>query len=255
MRTRVPAPASDRSLRRLAAEQDWRRLADRRAVDVFRLAGIYGPGRSAFDDLRAGTARRISKPGHTFGRIHRDDIVRAVMAAMRQDRASGVRVLQPCRRRTRGKRRRGGRGGTAARRRLARAACRSSTRWPTMSPMARSFWAENRKVSQPANAADARPALALSELSRGTTRHPGRGARRASGVAAPRSCGRDSRWSPSFTSDHLDVLAGDPSRRSAAPFPRARRDRPGRAAGAPDSRARSARSAAAWCARPRSARA
>ena len=63
----------------------WRRLADRCAVDVFRLAGIYGPGRSAFDDLRAGTARRIGKPGHTFGRIHRDDIVRAVIAAMQQD--------------------------------------------------------------------------------------------------------------------------------------------------------------------------
>ena len=92
-RTPSPAPTSDRGRRRLAAEEDWRRFADRRAVDVFRLAGIYGPGRSAFDDLRAGTARRISKPGHAFGRIHRDDIVRAVLAAMRQDRASGARVL------------------------------------------------------------------------------------------------------------------------------------------------------------------
>ena len=40
------------------------------AVDIFRLAGIYGPGRSAFDDLRSGTARRTIKPGHAFGRIH-----------------------------------------------------------------------------------------------------------------------------------------------------------------------------------------
>ena len=79
-----PAPVSDRSRRRLAAEAGWRRFADRRAVDLFRLAGIYGPGRSAFDDLRAGTARRIIRPGHAFGRIHRDDIVRAVLAAMRQ---------------------------------------------------------------------------------------------------------------------------------------------------------------------------
>ena len=93
--TRTPSP---RRCRIAAAggwrrKQDWRRLADRRAVDIFRLAGIYGPGRSAFDDLRAGTRRRIIKPGHAFGRIHRDDIVRAVLAAMRQERASGVRVL------------------------------------------------------------------------------------------------------------------------------------------------------------------
>ena len=63
----------------------WGALAGRRPVDIFRLAGIYGPGRSAFDDLRAGRARRIVKPGHTFGRIHRDDIAGAVLAAMRQD--------------------------------------------------------------------------------------------------------------------------------------------------------------------------
>ncbi len=43
--------------------------------------------------MRAGKARRIIKPGHAFGRIHRDDIVRAVLAAMRQERAPGVRVL------------------------------------------------------------------------------------------------------------------------------------------------------------------
>ena len=84
---------------RIAAGAGWRRsrhggaVADRCAIDIFRLAGIYGPGRSALDDLRAGSARRIIKPGHAFGRIHRDDIVRAVLAAMRQDRADGVRVL------------------------------------------------------------------------------------------------------------------------------------------------------------------
>jgi nucleoside-diphosphate-sugar epimerase len=89
----VPAPTSDRGRRRLQAEGEWLRFADRRAVDVFRLAGIYGPRRSAFDDLRAVTARRVSRPGHAFGRIHRDDIVRAVLAAMRQDRPCGARVL------------------------------------------------------------------------------------------------------------------------------------------------------------------
>ncbi len=79
------SPSQPRGQRRLETEQAWSRFASRYAVDLFRLAGIYGPGRSAFDDLRAGTARRISKPDHLFGRIHRDDIAQAVTAAMRQD--------------------------------------------------------------------------------------------------------------------------------------------------------------------------
>jgi len=88
-----PAPTHERSRRRLAAEAAWAALADRRAVDVFRLAGIYGPGRSSFDDLRAGRARRVIKPGHAFGRIHRDDIVAATLAAVGQDLLPGVRIL------------------------------------------------------------------------------------------------------------------------------------------------------------------
>jgi nucleoside-diphosphate-sugar epimerase len=141
-----PAPTSDRSRRRLAAEDTWRRLADRRAVDVFRLAGIYGPQRSAFDDLRAGTARRITRPGHSFGRIHRDDVVRAVLAAMRQDRASGARVLnladdEPA----------DSADVVAEAARLLGVAAPDPVPFEhalaTMSPMARSFWAEHRKVS------------------------------------------------------------------------------------------------------------
>ncbi len=58
-----PAPAADRSHRRLAAERAWVAAAGGRALDIFRLAGIYGPGRSAFDDLRAGRARRIDRAG------------------------------------------------------------------------------------------------------------------------------------------------------------------------------------------------
>ena len=88
-----PAPGSERARRRLAAEQQWHRFADRFPVDIFRLSGIYGPGRSAFDAIRAGTARRVDKPGHMFGRIHRDDIAAAVLAAMPQARAPGVRIL------------------------------------------------------------------------------------------------------------------------------------------------------------------
>ena len=88
-----PAPGNERSRRRLAAEEAWREACAGRALDLFRLAGIYGPGRSPFGDLRAGTARRIARAGHLFGRIHRDDIAGSVLAAMGQDRPPGVRVL------------------------------------------------------------------------------------------------------------------------------------------------------------------
>jgi nucleoside-diphosphate-sugar epimerase len=88
-----PAPQSPRAQRRVQAEADWRAFADKRAVDIFRLAGIYGPGRSMFDDLRTGTARRVLKPGHLFGRIHRDDIASGVLAAMQQNPPPGARVF------------------------------------------------------------------------------------------------------------------------------------------------------------------
>ncbi len=87
------APSQARGQLRAVAEDNWARFADQRAVDIFRLGGIYGPGRSAFDSLRSGQARRMNKPGHKFGRIHRDDIAQAVVAAMRQDRVSGLRVF------------------------------------------------------------------------------------------------------------------------------------------------------------------
>jgi len=141
-----PAPSQDRGQRRLAAEQAWAAFGDRAAVDIFRLAGIYGPGRSAFDDLRAGTARRMVKPGHQFTRIHRDDIARAVVAALRQDRPAGARILnladdEPAE--------------SAAVVTEAAALLGIdppppvdfAAALPTMSPMARSFWAENRKVA------------------------------------------------------------------------------------------------------------
>ena len=139
-------PGQPRGQIRLDAETAWSRFADRCAVDIFRLAGIYGPGRSAFDDLRAGRARRMEKPGHQFGRIHRDDIARAVVTAMRQDRPAGHRILnladdEPSE--------------SAAVVTEAAALLRISppplvdfeTAYPGMSPMARSFWAENRKVA------------------------------------------------------------------------------------------------------------
>jgi nucleoside-diphosphate-sugar epimerase len=140
------APSQPRGQRRVDAEDAWAGFADRRAVDIFRLGGIYGPGRSAFDDLRAGSARRMIKPGHQFGRIHRDDIALGVLAAMRQDRAPGRRILnlvddEPSE--------------SAAV--VTEAAMLLGTAPPpavdfasaqaTMSAMARSFWAEHRKVA------------------------------------------------------------------------------------------------------------
>lgn len=87
------APTMPRAQRRVAAENAWVAALPGRPVDLFRVAGIYGPGRSAFDDLRGGQARRVVKPGHLFGRVHRDDIAAAVLAAMQQARAPGRRVL------------------------------------------------------------------------------------------------------------------------------------------------------------------
>jgi nucleoside-diphosphate-sugar epimerase len=142
----VPAPSQPRGQRRLEAELDWSRFAPHRAVDIFRLAGIYGPGRSVFDDLRAGTARRMIKPGHQFGRVHRDDVGQAVAAAMRQVRGSGRRVLNLA-------------DDVPAESAVVVAeAARLMGRAPppevafadafaSMSPLAMSFWAENRKVS------------------------------------------------------------------------------------------------------------
>jgi nucleoside-diphosphate-sugar epimerase len=141
-----PAPGQERSQRRLAAEQAWAAFADTRAVDLFRLAGIYGPGRSALDDLRAGRARRVVKPGHAFGRIHRDDIAAAILAAVGQTLPPGVRVLnlnddEP-----------------AEPSLVVEQAARLLDMHPPpavpfaeaeakMTPMGRSFWAESRRVS------------------------------------------------------------------------------------------------------------
>jgi nucleoside-diphosphate-sugar epimerase len=149
--TTAPAPGQPRSQRRLAAEQAWRLAAGSRGLDLFRIGGIYGPGRSALDDVRAGTARRVVKPGHSFSRIHVDDIALAVVTAARQDRA-GLRVLhlvddEPA--------------GSAA---VVAEAARLLGMAPppevpfeaaraAMSPMALSFWSENRRVANAATKA------------------------------------------------------------------------------------------------------
>lgn len=77
-------PSSRRGSRRVKAEEQWLSLFKSQGlpVHIFRLAGIYGPGRSALDSVRAGVARRINKPGHTFARIHVEDIVQVLIASM-----------------------------------------------------------------------------------------------------------------------------------------------------------------------------
>ena len=76
-------PRNDRSDRRVLAEQVWRDYADERGVKlaILRLAGIYGPGRSTFDKLADGSARRVIKPGQVFNRIHVEDIGRVTALA------------------------------------------------------------------------------------------------------------------------------------------------------------------------------
>jgi nucleoside-diphosphate-sugar epimerase len=73
-------PSGERGRRRLAAETAWRALPQ--PAHLFRLAGIYGPGRSALDTVRSGKAKRIVKPGQVFSRIHVDDIVRVLLASI-----------------------------------------------------------------------------------------------------------------------------------------------------------------------------
>jgi nucleoside-diphosphate-sugar epimerase len=77
-----PSPLSREAARRALAEQQWRSL--QMPAHIFRLPGIYGPGRSPLDRVKAGTARRIDKPGQLFSRAHRSDIVSALMASIAQ---------------------------------------------------------------------------------------------------------------------------------------------------------------------------
>jgi nucleoside-diphosphate-sugar epimerase len=103
-----PTPASPEATRRVAAEANWQSLS--RPAHIFRLPGIYGPGRSALDQVRAGTARRIDRKRQVFSRAHRSDIVAALLASIAKPNpgqiynicddypcASGDVVLEACR--------------------------------------------------------------------------------------------------------------------------------------------------------------
>lgn len=136
-------PGSERSQRRVDAEHSWLAWGERHdiAVQVFRLPGIYGPGRSAVDQVKAGTARRIAKPGHVFSRIHVEDIATTVAASIARPRAGGIyNVCDDT---------------PAAPGDVVAYVCELLGREPPpeipyadaeMSPMAQSFWADNRRV-------------------------------------------------------------------------------------------------------------
>lgn len=87
--TTPPEPALPRTAWRIAAEKEWLdlgRSCGKRTI-VFRLSGIYGPGRSAIDALKAGTARRLVKPGYVSNRIHVADIATTLLNSL--DRTPG----------------------------------------------------------------------------------------------------------------------------------------------------------------------
>jgi hypothetical protein len=85
-------PTGPRGHRRLAAEAAWLELHRRVGLPlhIFRLAGIYGPGRSALDALKAGTARRIVKPGQVFSRIAVEDLTAVLLASMARPRPGAI---------------------------------------------------------------------------------------------------------------------------------------------------------------------
>lgn len=74
------APLTARGAARAQAEAEWAALG--KPLHIFRLAGIYGPGRGPFEKVRDGSARRILKPGQVFSRIHVEDIANVLHAAL-----------------------------------------------------------------------------------------------------------------------------------------------------------------------------
>jgi nucleoside-diphosphate-sugar epimerase len=138
-------PTQQRSIQRLAAERAWQALGVRTgaAIDIFRLPGIYGPGRSPIDQVKAGVAKRIDKPGQVFSRIHVADVAQAVLAAMFRGGPGAIyNVADDL---------------PASSAEVMTFACEllgvpapPLVRWadaaPSMSTMARSFYAENRRV-------------------------------------------------------------------------------------------------------------
>ena len=83
------SPGTARGHARVRAEHAWASIPDL-PVHIFRLAGIYGPGRGPFAKVRAGTARRIVKPGQVFSRIHVEDIATTLMASLQRPNPGAI---------------------------------------------------------------------------------------------------------------------------------------------------------------------
>lgn len=81
-------PGTERGRQRVLAEAQWQ--ATGLPLHIFRLAGIYGPGRGPFEKVRDGTARRILKPGQVFSRVHVDDIALVLEASIRHPNPGAV---------------------------------------------------------------------------------------------------------------------------------------------------------------------
>lgn len=79
-------------VQRLLAEAQWRALAGQRGIAsaVFRLPGLYGPGRNALVQLAQGRARHVVRPGQVFNRLHVDDLATVIIAAMRRPARQGL---------------------------------------------------------------------------------------------------------------------------------------------------------------------
>jgi len=93
--TSALTPASKRGARRVEAEAAWLSLAPDVPVHVFRLAGIYGPGRGPLEKVRAPNAKRVIKPEQVFGRIHIEDIARTCEASMARPNPGAVYNVTP----------------------------------------------------------------------------------------------------------------------------------------------------------------
>ncbi|MEL7543785.1 MAG: SDR family oxidoreductase [Pseudomonadota bacterium] len=90
--TTPPNPKSERGVRRLRAEAAWQDFGKRTGVatQIFRLPGIYGPGRSPLKKVAEGTARRIVKPGQVFNRAHVEDIAQVIAASIHRPNAGAI---------------------------------------------------------------------------------------------------------------------------------------------------------------------
>ena len=90
--TQPVKPGNARNTLRVAIEQDWLALGrdTGKAVQIFRLAGIYGPGRNPVAKLREGKSTRLVKPGQVFNRIHVDDIAGILMASLARPRNGAI---------------------------------------------------------------------------------------------------------------------------------------------------------------------